>query len=110
MHSATTDTHHPMLQHQFDSPEQQQESAAFGMWLFLVTEVLFFGGLFFAYTLYRMWYPEAWAEASHHLNKLLGGANTVVLIGSSLTMAMAVRAAQLGNRSHQVIFLTLTLI
>jgi cytochrome c oxidase subunit 3 len=99
-----------MLQHHFDTMEQQQESAALGMWLFLVTEVLFFGGMFFAYTLYRMWYPDAWVEASHHLNKILGGANTVVLIGSSLTMAMAVRAAQLGNRRHQVIFLVLTLL
>jgi cytochrome c oxidase subunit 3 len=99
-----------MLQHHFDSLEQQQESSTFGMWLFLVTEVLFFGGLFMAYTLYRMWYPDAWVAASGHLNIPLGAANTAVLIGSSLTMAMAVRAAQLGDRRHQLIFLAATLV
>ncbi len=67
------------------------------MWLFLVTEVMFFGGLFMAYMLYRVWYPEAWAEGSLELDILLGGINTVVLIGSSLTMAFAVRAAQTGK-------------
>ena len=67
------------------------------MWLFLVTEILFFGGLFLAYLVYRMPYPEAFAEASHHLDVVLGGINTAVLIGSSLTMAMAVCAAQLGQ-------------
>ena len=76
--------------------EQQQESATLGMWLFLVTEVMFFGGLFMAYLLYRVWYPAAWAEGSRELDILLGGVNTVVLIGSSLTMALAVRAAQTG--------------
>ena len=63
------------------------------MWLFLVTEVMFFGGLLMAYLLYRVWYPEAWAEGSRDLDILLGGINTAVLIGSSLTMALAVRAA-----------------
>ena len=67
-----------------------------GMWIFLVTEVMFFGGLFMAYLLYRVWYPEAWSEGSLELDIVLGGFNTVVLIGSSLTMAMAVRAAQTG--------------
>ena len=61
------------------------------MWLFLVTEVMFFGGLFMAYLLYRVWYPEAWSEGSRELDIVLGGFNTVVLIGSSLTMALAVR-------------------
>ena len=70
------------------------------MWLFLVTEVMFFGGLFMAYLLYRVWYPEAWAEGSLELDIALGGFNTVVLIGSSLTMAMAVRAAQTGWRTR----------
>jgi len=99
-----------MLQHHFDSLEQQQESSTLGMWFFLVTEVLFFGGMFFAYTLYRMWYPDAWSAAAHHLDVPLGAFNTIVLIGSSLTMALAVRAAQLGERSGQVIFLVLTLV
>ena len=66
------------------------------MWIFLVTEIMFFGGLFMAYMLYRVWYPEAWSEGSLELDIVLGGINTVVLIGSSLTMALAVRAAQTG--------------
>jgi cytochrome c oxidase subunit 3 len=102
--------HHPMLQHHFDSLEQQQDASTFGMWLFLSTEVLFFGGMFMAYALYRTWYPDAWSAASHHLNLLQGAFNTVVLIGSSLTMALAVRAAQTGNRSGQILFLSLTLV
>ena len=76
--------------------EQQQESATLGMWVFLVTEIMFFGGLFMAYLLYRVWYPEAWAEGSLELDIRLGGLNTAVLIASSLTMALGVRAAQTG--------------
>ena len=81
------------------------------MWLFLVTEVLFFGGLFLAYMLYRIWYPEAWAEASLELDIVLGAFNTAVLIGSSLTMALAVRAAQTGLQRATVgwILATMTL-
>jgi cytochrome c oxidase subunit III len=88
--------HPPALQHQFATMEQQQESATLGMWIFLVTEIMFFGGLFMAYLLYRVWYPAAWAEGSLELDVRLGGLNTAVLIGSSLTMALAVRAAQTG--------------
>jgi cytochrome c oxidase subunit 3 len=101
--------HHPALQHQFDTMEQQQESATLGMWLFLVTEIMFFGGLFMAYLLYRVWYPAAWAEGSLELDILLGGVNTVVLIGSSLTMALAVRAAQTGFPRATVNWLLLTI-
>ena len=90
--------HHPDLQHHFDSLEQQHEAATLGMWLFLITEVLFFGGLFLAYMLYRVWYPVAWAEASRELDITLGAFNTAVLIGSSLTMAFAVRSAQTGKQ------------
>ncbi len=100
---------HPALQHHFDNLDQQFEASALGMWLFLVTEILFFGGLFTAYLVYRIAYPEAFADASHHLNIVLGGINTAVLIASSLTMAMAVYAAQLGRRNAQVIFLLATL-
>jgi len=89
---------HRDLQHHFDSLEQQHEAATLGMWLFLVTEVLFFGGLFMCYLLYRVWYHDAWAEGSRELDIRLGGFNTVVLIGSSLTMALAVRAAQTGKQ------------
>src|SRR5688572_31696134 len=85
-----------VLQHQFTTLEQQQETATLGMWVFLVTEIMFFGGLFMAYLLYRVWYPEAWAEGSLELDIRLGGLNTAVLIASSLTMALGVRAAQTG--------------
>jgi cytochrome c oxidase subunit III len=101
--------HHPDLQHHFDTLEQQHEAATLGMWLFLITEVLFFGGLFLAYMLYRVWYPTAWAEGSLELNVLLGGINTVVLIGSSLTMALAVRASQTGLRRATVGWLFATM-
>jgi cytochrome c oxidase subunit III len=101
--------HHPALQHQFEDLAQQQESATLGMWLFLVTEVMFFGGLFMAYLLYRVWYPEAWTLGSLELDLVLGGVNTVVLIGSSLTMAFAVRAAQTGFPRATVVWLLITM-
>jgi cytochrome c oxidase subunit 3 len=102
--------HHPDLQHHFDTLGQQHEAATLGMWLFLITEVMFFGGLFLAYMLYRVWYPEAWAEGSYQLNLTLGAINTVVLIGSSLTMALAVRSAQTGLRRATVVWLILTML
>ncbi len=89
--------------------EQQAEASKLGMWLFLVTEVMFFGGLFMAYLLYRVWYPEAWAEGSLELDIVLGGINTAVLIASSLTMAFAVRAAQTGFPRATVVWLLLTM-
>jgi cytochrome c oxidase subunit 3 len=107
---ATQHDHHPYLQHHFDNLEQQFESSAMGMWLFLVTEILFFGGLFAAYLIYRISYPAAFQDASHHLDLLLGGVNTAILIGSSLTMAMAVYAAQTGNRNQQMVYLVLTML
>ena len=101
--------HHPDLQHHFDTLDQQHEAATLGMWLFLITEVLFFGGLFLAYMLYRVWYPEAWSEASRELDIVLGAFNTAVLIGSSLTMALAVRAAQTGSQRAIVAWLLMTM-
>ena len=95
----------PALAHHFDNLEQQREAATLGMWVFLVTEVLFFGGLFVVYAVYRSWYPEAFAAASHELDVMLGGINTAVLIASSLTMALAVHAAQTGKRSLVMLFL-----
>ncbi len=86
--------HHPKLQHHFDDMAQQAEASTLGMWVFLVTEIMFFGGLFMAYLVYRTASPEGFAEASHHLNVFWGAVNTVVLIVSSLTMALAVRSAQ----------------
>jgi cytochrome c oxidase subunit III len=86
--------HHPYLQHHFDSMAQQAEASTLGMWTFLVTEIMFFGGLFMAYLVYRHQSPMGFQEASHHLNIYWGAANTAILIVSSLTMALAVRAAQ----------------
>src|SRR5437773_7957806 len=80
------------------------------MWVFLVTEVLFFGGLFATYAIYRGWYPDAFAAASHELDVTLGAINTAVLITSSLTMALAVHAAQLGQRKVLMVFLAVTMI
>ncbi len=109
--AATGHEHHPRLQHHFDSLEQQLYASTFGMWAFLVTEVLFFGGLFMAYILYRVWYPEMFVAASHHLNVPLGAVNTAVLIGSSLTMAYGVNAAQRGAKpTEQVMWLVATMI
>jgi cytochrome c oxidase subunit 3 len=102
--------HHPALQHHFDTMSQQKEAAVVGMWVFLLTEILFFGGLFAAYMVYRIWYFDAFAEASRSLSLFWGGLNTAVLIGSSLTMAMAVRCAQTNKRSATVNWLILTMI
>lgn len=101
--------HHPALAHHFDSLEQQKESSTLGTWLFLVTEVMFFGGLFLAYTVYRRMYPEAFLLASNSLNVVMGGINTAVLIGSSLTMVLAIWAAQVNWRKGIVLFLLLTM-
>ena len=108
-HGGGAHAHHPDLQHHFDTLDQQHEAATLGMWLFLITEVLFFGGLFLAYMLYRVWYPAAWAEGSLELDIVLGAVNTAVLIGSSLTMALAVRAAQTGARRQIIVWLLLTM-
>ena len=88
--------HHPYLQHHFDNMAQQAEASTLGMWVFLVTEIMFFGGLFLAYLVYRWSNPSGFQEASNHLNVTWGAVNTAVLICSSLTMALGVRAAQTG--------------
>jgi cytochrome c oxidase subunit III len=102
--------HVPGLQHHFATMEQQKEAGTIGMWVFLLTELMFFGGLFLAYAIFRATYPEGFLYGSHLLNVPLGGTNTVVLIVSSLTMAMAVYYSQLGDRNKVLLFLTLTLI
>ncbi|MGE0444916.1 MAG: cytochrome c oxidase subunit 3 family protein [Vicinamibacterales bacterium] len=104
-----THAHHPAHAHHFETMEQQKEASTLGMWLFLVTEVMFFGGLLTAYLIYRLWYPVAWAEGSLELDIVLGALNTAVLIGSSLTMAFAVRAAQTGAQRATVVWLLLTM-
>jgi cytochrome c oxidase subunit III len=96
--------------HQFDDVEQQYEAASLGMWVFLLTEIMFFGGLFTGYTVYRAAYLAAFAEGSHHLDIVLGGINTAVLIASSLTMALAVHSAQQGERQALTRFLLLTML
>ena len=109
MPDAAQHQHVPGLAHHFDTLDQQTEATTLGMWVFLVTEVLFFGGLFMVYTVYRNWYPEAFAAGSHSLDITLGGINTAVLITSSLTMALAVHAAQLGQRKLLMLFLVATM-
>jgi cytochrome c oxidase subunit III len=104
------DQHPPALAHHFEDLGQQHEAATLGMWIFLVTEVLFFGGLFLVYSIYRSMYTNAFAAASHELNVTLGSINTAVLIGSSLTMALAVHAAQLGQRRLLMFFLIATML
>jgi cytochrome c oxidase subunit 3 len=101
---------HPALLHHFDSLDQQREASLLGMWAFLATEVLFFGGLFLAYTLYRHTYPDAFRVGSAHLNVVFGCFNTAVLIGSSLTMALAVAGAQRGDRRRVAGFMLATIL
>jgi cytochrome c oxidase subunit III len=99
---------HTAPAHQFDNVEQQHEADTLGMWVFLATEVMFFGGLFLGYTIYRYLFPGVFARASHHLDLVLGSINTGVLLCSSLTMAFAVRSIQLGERKRTARFLAAT--
>ena len=101
--------HEPGLQHQFEDMGQQVESVSIGMWMFLVQEIMFFGGLFTVYLVFRSKYPMAFAAGSNHLDAFWGGLNTLVLIVSSLTMALTVYFAQKGNRNMQVILILLTM-
>lgn len=105
--SAHAESH---VAHHFDDAEQQFEATTLGMWLFLITEVLFFGAIFAGYIIYRMKYPAAWMEGSSHLNVWLGTINTVILLCSSLAMALAVWAAQTGKRDKLLKFLLLTML
>ncbi len=102
--------HSTALQHQFDDLAQQYESSTLGMWLFLATEIMFFGGLFTGYTLYRSAYWEAFAAGSREMDLIAGAANTAILIGSSLTMALAIHAARFGKRRAAVLLLLATLL
>jgi cytochrome c oxidase subunit III len=96
--------------HQFDDLAQQHEASWNGMWVFLATEVMFFGGMFTGYTIYRYGFPQAFASASNQLDFWLGTINTAVLICSSFTMALAVRSAQLGERKSIMVFVLLTML
>ena len=105
-----SDSRPTYLAHHFDHLEQQKQSATLGIWLFLITEVMFFGGLFLGYIVYRSLYPEAWHLGSEKLDITLGAINTVILIFSSLTMALAVHGAQIGSRKKTANFLLATII
>ena len=98
------------LRHHFATPAQQMDAATLGMWTFLITEVLFFGGMFTAYAIYRGMYPAAFASTSEYMNVKIGASNTIVLICSSLTMVMAVRSAQLSRRGALIKYLIGTMI
>jgi cytochrome c oxidase subunit 3 len=98
------------LRHHFRDMEQQRETSSFGMWIFLITEIMFFGGMFAAYLIYRLSYYQAWVDGSQRMDIKLGAINTAVLIFSSLTMAMAVHSAQTGKRNLIIIFLIATLV
>jgi cytochrome c oxidase subunit 3 len=98
------------LREQFDTEEQQKDASTLGMWIFLITEIMFFGGMFAAYTIYRSAYPTVFAVASTSLDVVVGAINTCVLLLSSFTMVMAVRAGQLGQRNMIIFFLIITLI
>ncbi|MGA3098706.1 MAG: cytochrome c oxidase subunit 3 family protein [Bryobacteraceae bacterium] len=98
------------VQEQFDTAAQQKDASGLGMWIFLITEIMFFGGLFLVYIVYRSKYPDVFGAASRSLNATIGAINTAVLLCSSFTMVLAVRAGQLGRRKAIIVFLILTLI
>ena len=100
----------PQHRHHFETQEQQREAGTFGMWLFLLTEIMFFGGLFFSYLLYRNWYYDAFVVASNQLSVPLGGANTAILITSGFFMALGVWAAEVKKKGLLVLFLVLTML
>lgn len=107
---SAVEQHNPALRHHFADMEQQRQASSLGMWVFLATEVMFFGGMFCAYLIYRYWYFNEFAAGSRSLDIWLGTINTAVLICSSLTVALGVRAAQMGKRKLLVILLLLTIV
>jgi cytochrome c oxidase subunit 3 len=109
LHEEDHHPHHPFLQHHFEDLGQQHEASTLGMWAFIAQEILFFGGMLGAYWVYRIMYPEAWVVGASMQNWKMGAVNTIVLIISSLTMALAVRNAQLGRRKGIVAMLAATL-
>ena len=98
------------LREQFNTEEQQKDASTLGMWVFLITEIMFFGGMFLAYTIYRTTFPNVFGIASSSLNLPIGATNTCVLLLSSFTMVMAVRAAQLGQKRMIIFFLIITML
>lgn len=108
MSASTTHAHSSVLKHHFDSLEQQHAAERLGMWMFLATEVLFFSGLFGAYTVYRYYYAHEFEVASSHLNRYFATFNTFLLVTSSLTMTFAIRSAKKGDFRSLVQNLLLT--
>jgi cytochrome c oxidase subunit 3 len=109
-HGDHAHAHPSFLQHHFDTPAQQFEASKLGMWIFIATEILMFGGLFCAYAIWRGMEPQIFDQSHHFLNKIMGASNTVVLLFSSLTAALAVRSAQTGNRNMTSVYLVITLL
>jgi cytochrome c oxidase subunit 3 len=109
-HAHAEQGHTPFLQHHFREMSQQFDAAKIGMWLFLVTEVLLFGGLFVGYGIMHARHPEAFMAAHHHLDRTLGALNTIVLLTSSFTMVMSVWAAQTDRKKLLILFLALTIL
>lgn len=109
-HAQTNSALDEHVAHHFTDAEQQRDSAKLGMWVFLLTEILFFGGLFCAYAIYRSWYPEMFHAAHKALDVKMGFINTLVLITSSVTMALAIRFMQVGNKKATMYNLFATLV
>jgi cytochrome c oxidase subunit III len=108
--SVHEDFHSPALLHHFATEEQQRNASSFGMWIFLGTEVMFFGGLFVSYLIYRLWYFGDFGAASKSIDATLGATNTAVLICSSLTVVLAIWGAQIANRKLMIGSLILTML
>lgn len=110
--AAAHDAHeHPSyVQHHFTNAVQQFDTAKLGMWVFIATEILMFGGLFVAYLLAKSNEPEVFVAGHHYLNKIMGATNTIVLLFSSLTAALAVRSSQLGKRNETSMWLVITIL
>ncbi|MCA9740470.1 MAG: cytochrome c oxidase subunit 3 family protein [Deferribacteres bacterium] len=102
--------HPKFLQHHFVNAEQQSEASKFGLWIFLLTEILLFGGLFCAYAIYRAWHPDVFYNAHRYLDVTMGATNTAVLIFSSLTVALSIRSIQLDKPKQTVIYLAITIL
>lgn len=109
-HAENGHSHHPFQAHHFDTPQQQYDAGKFGMWIFLVQEVLFFSGLFVAYAIFRLNYPEIFKWGHQFLQVKYGAINTIVLLFSSLTAAWAVRCAQLGQKRGLIVCISVTLV
>jgi len=109
-HSIEGHGHHPEVRHQFDDLQQQHDAYSLGMWAFLVQEVMFFSGMIISYFIFRYKFFQAFVDGSNHLDLYVSTANTVVLLTSSLTMALAVRAAQLDQKAKLINMMIATLV